>query len=500
MSGSLAALLEAGAARHPARPFVVTRHYDIGYGDAADAVARLRGVLAAHGVARGSRVLLLAPNGAAFVFGWLALAGLDATMVPVHDQLPDEDVARIVADAGAAFVMGTGPLLAARAAGLAGIEPAHRVELADPPLQRGCAPVGVTAAERPCAILYTSGTTGPPKGVVLSHEAYLAAAAVMAAGIGITREDRILTALPLFHANPQFYAVATALHAGASVALLERFSPSTFFEDATTLGATGFTYVGTVLAMLSRKTAPSRGHGLRFCVGGGAAEPLWEEFEERRGIRVHELYGATETGSFVTLTTLEAARRGSCGRARPDMEIEILDPEDRPVAPGEPGEIAVRPLRPSVIFDGYHGRPDLTLARSRNLWFHTGDGGQQDSDGFLYFGGRLDNRVRRGGENVDPESVEAVLAGHPHVREVAVVGVPDEVMGQEIKAVFVAAPEFDPQGLGAFLEGRLPRLAWPRFVEVRAAMPKTPTEKIALDQLRRSDGSTVDLRAEAGCP
>jgi crotonobetaine/carnitine-CoA ligase len=498
MSGSLAALLDAGAARHPAAPFVVTKHYNISYGDAAETVARMRGALAARGVQPGSRVLLLAPNGAAFVFGWLALAGLDATMIPVHDQLPDEGIARIVSDAGAGFAIGTEPLLGARAGGLAGIEPAHLMGLADPPLHRDAAGLDVATAEHPCAILYTSGTTGPPKGVVLSHGAYLSAAAVMASGIGVTPEDRILTALPLFHANPQFYAVATALHAGASVALLERLSPSTFFDDALALGATGFTYVGTVLAMLARATEPARDHGMRFCVGGGAPAPLWDQFEDRRGIRVHELYGATETGSFITLNTFEASRRGSCGRVRPDMEIEILDAEDRPVPVGERGEIAVRPLRPSVIFDGYHGRPDLTLARSRNWWFHTGDGGSLDADGYLYFGGRLDNRIRRGGENVDPESVEEVLATHPDVREVAVVAVPDEVMGQEIKAVFVADPAFDPRSLTTFLDGRLPRLAWPRYVEVRETMPKTPTEKIALDELRRSNGSTVDLRAKAG--
>jgi crotonobetaine/carnitine-CoA ligase len=493
----ISTLLDRHAAERPDAPFLVTDGATYHYGDAAGRVARLRRLLAHRGVRAGDRALLLAPNGPQFVFGWLALAGLDATMVPVHSQLPDDGLRRVVEDSGATWALGTPELLQERGDSLSGIEPEHRIEL-DQRSDRengGGLVVSVAEAEHPCSILYTSGTTGPPKGVVLGHRAYFASAAVMADGLGLGPDDRILTALPLFHANPQFYALATALHAGASIAVVERFKAATFLEDAARLGATGFTYVGTILAMLAKAGRPTAEHRVRFCVGGGAPGPVWRELESW-GIRVHELYGSTETAGFVTLNTTQASREETCGRVRDDFEVSVVDPDDNPLPAGERGEIVVRPGRPSVMFDGYHGQPEITLQRMRNLWLHTGDAGRIDADGFLHFAGRLDHRVRRGGENVDTPSVEAVLNQHPEVVEAAVVGVPDEIMGEEIKAVLVASPDFDPWSLPDFLKGRLPRLAWPRYVELRDALPKTSTEKIVVSELRHSEDTVVDLRGD----
>ena len=140
----------------------------------------------------------------------------------------------------------------------------------------------------------------------------------------------------------------------------------------------------------------------------------------------------------------------------------------------------------------------MTAARSRNLWFHTGDLARLDEDGYLYFAGRVDDRIRRAGENIDPRSVEEALVLHPAIREVAVVGVSDDVMGQEVKAVIVADESFEPRSLPDVLEGKLPRLAWPRFVEVRPELPRTATQKIAIGELRKAQPSMVDLRAPAG--
>ena len=476
----ISAALERHADQQPDAPFIVTLSEQVTYGEAADAVAALRGELSRRGLRAGDRVLLMAPNGPHFVLAWMAVAGLDATIVPLHRQLPPQGCSRVERDCGASFLLGTAAAMTGHEDWSA-IEPGHRVALdrlaLDDQSPAPAVALALAEAANPCSILYTSGTTGPPKGAVLSHDAYHAAAGLLREGLGVEREDRILTALPLFHANPQFYAVATALAAGASVALLDRFSASTFLRDAAALEATGFTYVGTILAKLVLADEPVVEHRLRFCVGGGAPAPVWTEIERRWGVRVHELYGSTETGSFATLNTRSAYRHGSCGRARADMELAIVDEADRALAPGERGEVVVRPRRPSVLYDGYHGRPDLTVARSGNLWFHTGDLAWLDEDGYLYFAGRTDDRIRRGGENVDPRSVEEVVGGHPDLHEVAVVGVPDDVMGQEVKAVVVARSGFDPWSLPGFLEGRLPRLAWPRFVEPRTELPKTPTER-----------------------
>ena len=250
--------------------------------------------------------------------------------------------------------------------------------------------------------------------------------------------------------------------------------------------------------MLLRAGGGDPAHPVRYCVGGGVPHDRWEELEERWGMRVHELYGSTETGSFVTMNTNAEYRRGSCGRVRPDMEVAIFDEHDLAVPAGELGEMVVRPSVPSVIYDGYYGRPEVTAARSRNLWFHTGDLARFDEDGYLYFAGRVDDRIRRAGENIDPRSVEEALVLHPAIREVAVVGVADDVMGQEVKAVVVVDESFEPRSLADVLEGKLPRLAWPRFVEVRPELPRTATQKIAIGELREAQPSMVDLRAPAG--
>jgi crotonobetaine/carnitine-CoA ligase len=180
------------------------------------------------------------------------------------------------------------------------------------------------------------------------------------------------------------------------------------------------------------------------------------------------------------------------------MELAVLGPDDEQVPPGAPGQICVRSRRPSVLFDGYHGKPELTLQRLRNQWFHTGDQGSVDEDGYLRFLGRLDDVIRRGGENIRPSDVEAVLATHPAVEEVAVVGVPDDVVGQEVRAVVVAHESFDPLALGEFLDGRLPRFAWPRFVAVLDMLPKTATQKIQAGRLRTREAGDVDLRPRGG--
>jgi crotonobetaine/carnitine-CoA ligase len=316
----------------------------------------------------------------------------------------------------------------------------------------------------PATIQYTSGTTGRPKGVVLPHSSYLRSAEEMVAGLSLGPGDRIMTALPLYHANPQFYVIASALTAGCSIALSKRFVPAEFLQEAADLAATGFTYVGTVLSMILNRTPHSPEHQLRFCVGGGAPLTIWTAVEDRFGVRVHELYGATESGGFVTLNTTDRFRVGTCGRARPDVELAILDDQDNVLGPDSPGEIALRPRRPGLFFEGYYGRDDLTVARFRNLWFHTGDLGTLDEDGYLTFGGRKDLRIRRGGENIESEVVEEALRLHPLVKEVAVLGVDDEVMGQEVKAVLVADAQLDVEDLLSSLDGRLPRFAWPRFI------------------------------------
>jgi crotonobetaine/carnitine-CoA ligase len=179
------------------------------------------------------------------------------------------------------------------------------------------------------------------------------------------------------------------------------------------------------------------------------------------------------------------------------MQMVIADDEDNPLPPGQVGQILVRNLVPRVLLDGYHNRPELTLSKFRNLWWHTGDAGRMDEDGYLYFLGRQDDVIRRGGENVSPADVEQVLLRHPYVDEVAVVGVPDPDLGQDIKAVVVPLPGFEPASLLELCQQHLPRLAWPRYVEQRASLPKTATHKVQASVLRERSPDEFDLRAYA---
>lgn len=496
----LAATLRDRCERSGDAPFVV--HHDnrtVSWAQLLDTISRTAGLLHRHGVRSGDRVLLASGNNPTFLYLWFALRWIGATCIPLHNQATAGHVQQIAADAGIAFAAGDaeslrwlhdtggwdGPGLA-----FADAEELEKAVSALP--EHPCHPA---APADESSLLYTSGTTGPPKGAVLSDAAFLSGGRELAEAIGITENDRILVVLPLFHTNPQVYAVMTAIATGCSLALVDRFEPTEFLRQAAHYGATGFTYVGTMLTMLARRLPdPVPEHQLRFCTGGGAPLEVWNVVEDRLGVAVHELYGMTETGGWVTANRCGHRRRGTCGTVRPDMEIAVLDPDDNHRPPGEPGQICVRPRRPSVLFDGYHGKPELTLERFRNLWFHTGDQGFIDDGGYLHFLGRLDDVIRRGGENVRPADVEAVLAEHPAVEEVAVVGVPDDVVGQEIRAVVVPRGDFDPLTLPEFLQGRLPRFAWPRYVSTRTALPKTATQKVQVAQLRTREADDLDLR------
>ncbi len=332
--------------------------------------------------------------------------------------------------------------------------------------------------------------------MVNSHTVYLACGRATPAMVRLRCDDRIMVFLPLFHANPQMYAVMSALETGAALVLRPKFSVSSFLADVKRFRATGFTYVGTVLSMLAaRLTERDRDHALRFCVGGGAPADVWRSIEERFGVKVHELYGMTEIGGWVTGNTVEYSKFGTCGLPRYDMEVRIFDENDCPVAARERGEIVVRPREPFTILSGYYKNPEPMLAATRNLWFHTGDCGWLDNDGYLHFHGRLKELIRRAGENISPVEIEIALLDHPDIADAAIVGVPDPILGEEIKAVIVARRPITPDVIINALAGRVPDFMMPRYVEFVTSIPKTETQKIQRHLLQTVSSKTFDLRS-----
>lgn len=480
--------------RHGEHPFLVSADEALTWKEAGALVGRTAAWLSEEGVRPGDRVALLMSNEVSYFVLLLAIAQAGAVVVPLSTSSTSERLEAILGDAGVSLVIagrgqgwsGPGPQtrwlrveslteLGLRVAGL----PAHRVE---------------RAKGEDAFLVYTSGTTGRPKGVVLPEAAFPTAGRLLAEVAGLERSDRVAVALPLFHTNPVVYGLMVALSTGCSVAVLERFSASRMLAQASALGATGFTYVGTVLTLLARNPPPPAESTLRFALGGGAPTAAWEQMQQW-GIEVLELYGMTETGGWLTSSRRGEARPGYCGTARPDVEVLVRRPTGETCAPEEVGEIVARPHDASLMMSSYRGLPELTAQRWRDGWFHTGDRGALSADGFLRYADRLDGIIRRGGENIDPQGVVEVVEELPAVRQAAVVGVPDDVVGQELRLVVVGEHVSVPE-LVHHLQNRLPKAAWPRYVALTDTLPLTDTQKIDLGALRVLGTSDIDLARE----
>jgi acyl-CoA synthetase (AMP-forming)/AMP-acid ligase II len=495
-------LLRECASQRPDAPFVITPKRDHSYREILDAAERMAGLLERRGIGQGDHVALIAGNCASFLVAWFGANLRGAVAVTLNNALVADGLRYSIDQSDSRLLIVDRAWEDSRAAHLT----ERQAALPRLVIEEDAAFLFMLAGEEkgaivavepqaPCTILYTSGTTGLPKGVVNGHKAYDAAGRATVAALEITAEDRIMVFLPLFHVNPQMYAVMSALRTGASLILLEKFSASSFFDDAIRYRATGCTFVGTVLSILVRRHEGIRhDHTLRFLFGGGATRPVWRDIEERFGIRIHEAYGMTEVGGWTTANTVDVSRFGSCGKPRPDLEVRIVGPDDRAVAAGEIGEIVVRPIAPDTILLGYYNKPEQMVGSIRNLWFHSGDLGSFDEDGFLYYHGRAKELIRRSGEMISPVEIETALRRMPGVDDCAVVAVPDAITDDEIKAVIVTAGGQDPGAVALFLADLLPAFMQPRYVEFIDIIPRTETEKIQRVKLQYLDERVIDLR------
>jgi long-chain acyl-CoA synthetase len=466
------------------------------------AASRLGGVIVPD-----SRVAILCGNRPAFLVAWFAVNELGATAVLLNTNFVGEGLRFSIQQSGSSVLLVEDELLKSRSSTLASLFAPERMVVLDERFEQPMhlaqsTPHVVRGAEAASSILFTSGTTGHPKGAVISHGSYECAGDDMVRASGMTADDRLLVFLPLFHANPQMYAVLPALECGAELILLPRFSASSFFDQARKFGATAFTYVGTVLSILvSRHAGPVRDHAIQWCVGGGAPEEVWADVEDRFGIAVRELYGMTETGGWVSMNTPKASRRGSVGRARDQVELSIRD-DGRVLPARASGEIVARSLRPNAFFTEYWADPEATSETIQDGWLHTGDRGFIDDDGYLHFQGRIKDLIRRGGEMISPVEIEDALSGHPAVSECAAAGVFDEMLGEEIIIAVVLRSPATPDELRSFLRGRVAQHLIPRYIAIVETLPRTETTKVKRYEIARllhesSEGALNDAKIES---
>ncbi|MGV0790172.1 AMP-binding protein [Mycolicibacterium sp. XJ1819] len=513
---TVASRLEFWAEKDPQRPFLqcaqdVDDSSWLTYADVHVQSDALAGALAELGIAKGDRVAIVLPNRIEYLLTFFALAKLGAIQVPINPYLKGDFLLHQLADSGAKALIGDTPAMMHTEAILDRL-PDLRVIISvdDDPATTSTAPAfrellagghrAPTASidqSDLLAVMYTSGTTGMPKGCCLSHGYYTAMLWPWYENDWLREGDRTLSAMPLFHLGGQGIALMPVLMAGNSIAYLERYSASGFLQAARRTRASvafGVGPMGTALLATPESDA-DRNHSLRLAVFVPMAIEAQHRMAARFGVEViSEMYGQTEcqpiTGSPMSRTP---AKLGSIGKPVGVLDVQLHDDNGREVPVGDVGEIVIRPRERDVMFQGYWNNPQATVDASRDLWHHTGDLARADEDGYLYFVDRKKDAMRRRGENISSAEVEAALVRHPKIAAIAVHAVPSPLGEDDVKAVIVceSGAAFEPAELHQFFRSTLPYFAVPRYVEFVEALPMSPTGRVQKHVLRTKDNSAA---------
>ncbi len=477
-----------------------------------EAAEGLAGGLTEAGVAAGDVVCHMSPNHSEAVVTMLGLLRLGAVECPVNAGLRGEQLAHVLNHSGARVLILDGSLADRVAEQLPSAPGVHTVVLrGGGQAPEGVAPVGYDELRGsglrpppfrpprpgdPMNIIYTSGTTGPAKGAVLPQAFPIEQARIKIEQWGLTSDDVLFSALPLYHVNARFSTLGTALVVDGRAALVSRFSASTFWDQVRAAGATEVGVVGAVSSILLRQQSgpADRDHNVRM-MHGAAGIPMDRraDFEERFGLRLVTGFAMTETGHFSTTSPDDPMRYRASGRPVPQYEVAVVDAQDNEVPPGALGELVVRPRVRGVMMTGYHRQPEATEAAFQNSWFHTGDLATIEDDGYIRWVDRAADAIRRRGEMISSTEVERAVCDFEAVAECAAVGVPSDLGEEEVKLVVTAEPGrvIEPVELARHCEVTLPDFCRPRYLEIIEELPKTATHKINKHQLRHTEGPTV---------
>jgi long-chain acyl-CoA synthetase len=488
MGLNLASLLTESAERSPDSPAIRLGGSELSYAELDDRGARLATLLREKGVEAGDRVGVMLPNVPDFPVAYYGVLRAGAIVVPMNVLLKRREIAFYLEDPGAKLLLAWHGFAEEARAGAAeaGVELVEVEPVAFATTLGELEPtpeVADTAEDDTAVILYTSGTTGKPKGAELTH-ANLARNADVSSRTTceIAGDDVVLGALPLFHSFGQTVAMNASLSVGACLTLVPKFDPSEALATIQRDGVTHFYGVPTMFGALLHHPGRERfdTSSLRTCITGGASMPVevLRGFEDAFGAVVLEGYGLSETSPVSSSNHPDKERKpGSIGTPIEGVEMRVVDENDEPVAQGEVGEIVIRGHN---IMKGYWQRPEATEEAMRGGWFHSGDMARTDEDGYFFIVDRKKDLIIRGGYNVYPREVEEVLYEHPKIREAAVVGVPHDEWGEEIGAavVLMEGEELSPEEISAYVKDRIAAYKYPRIVWFLDDLPKGPTGKI----------------------
>jgi crotonobetaine/carnitine-CoA ligase len=473
------------------------------------------------GIVKGDKVSIMLPNCPDFIYIWFGLAKIGAVEVPVNTNYKGEFLRHIIDQSDSRILLIDGRYL-------------DRLKIIEPDLKKleKVIVFGDLKSQKshgiripiiqyddfydnsedavdikvhpwdPISIIYTSGTTGLSKGALGPHKFWIVVAEELLEYRDGRKDDIFYTFLPLYHFNAQVLTTLTTLVAEAEMVLSDHFSASRFWDEIRACGATQFNYLGAVIPILAKQ--PKKDNDLvnpaRIAFGAGCPAAIMDEVEARFGIKCLEGFGMTEIGIPIHVRVNDR-RPGSCGKPMDIYDLKLFDDEDNEVPVGDIGEFVFRPKEPFIMMLEYYNMPEKTMEACRNLWFHTGDLGRMDEDGYFYFVDRKKDALRRRGENISSFEVERAINSHPKILESAAVAVKSELAEDEVKICVVLKPgeNLDYEELINYANERMPYFAVPRYVEFMDRLPKTPTERIQKYILKQAGitGATWD-REKAG--